>query len=67
MADLSFKSCPRCSAGYLKAVSERTGGFSCGKAALGAVLIGPLGLVAGAAGKKKVTYQCSKCGYLVEG
>lgn len=67
MADLNFKKCPRCQAGYLKAISERTGGFSGGKAVLGAVIAGPLGLAAGALGKKKVTYQCSKCGYLVEG
>ena len=66
MADFSFKPCPRCKQGYLKAISERTGGFSGGKAALGAFLVGPIGLAAGAFGKKKVQYQCSRCGYIVE-
>lgn len=67
MADLNFKACPKCRIGYLRSVGERTGGFSGGKAALGAVLLGPIGLAAGALGKKKVMYQCQKCGYTVEG
>ena len=52
--------------GHLRSISERTGGFSGGKAALGAVVFGPIGLAAGAFGKKKVMYQCQKCGYTVE-
>jgi len=52
--------------GYLQAVGERTGGFSGGKALVGAVLVGPIGLAAGALGKKKTTYQCNRCGYTVE-
>lgn len=64
--DLNYKTCPKCFIGHLTAVSERTGGFSGGKAALGAVLLGPIGLAAGALGKKKVTYQCNRCGYTVE-
>ena len=64
--DMSFQPCPRCGIGYLQAVGERTGGFSGGKAALGAILAGPIGLAAGALGKKKVTYRCSRCGYTVE-
>ena len=64
--DLSFQSCPRCHIGYLQPVGERTGGFSGGKAALGAVIAGPIGLAAGAFGKRKVTYQCNHCGYTVE-
>lgn len=67
MADLNFKTCPKCRRGYLRAVGERTGGFSGGKAALGAVLLGPIGIAAGALGKKKTMYQCNKCGYTVEG
>lgn len=67
MADLNFKPCPKCHHGYLRSVGERTGGFSGGKAALGAVLLGPIGIAAGALGKKKVMYQCQKCGYTVEG
>lgn len=67
MANLDFKPCPKCRIGYLRPIGERTGGFSGGKAALGAALLGPLGLAAGALGKKKVQYQCQKCGYIVEG
>lgn len=66
MADMNFKPCPKCHTGYLRAVSERKGGFSGGKAVAGAILLGPLGIAAGALGKKKVMYQCSKCGYMVE-
>lgn len=41
-------------------------GFSVGKAALGAVLLGPVGLVGGALGKKKQFYRCGKCGFHYE-
>ena len=64
--DLNFTTCPKCRIGYLRAVSERTGGFSGGKALAGAVLAGPIGLAAGALGKKKITYCCNRCGYMVE-
>lgn len=57
--------CP-CCGGLLRSISERTGGFSVGKAAIGGILLGPVGLVGGALGKKKTTYQCSRCGYTVE-
>lgn len=43
--------------------STRNEGFSAGKAALGAVALGPLGLAAGALGKKKHVYYCGNCGY----
>ena len=66
MANMNFMPCPKCRVGYLRAVSERKGGFSGGKAVAGAILLGPLGLAAGALGKKKTTYQCNKCGYFVE-
>ena len=62
--DLLF--CPICHIGMMRAVSERKGGFSGGKAVTGAILLGPLGLAAGALGKKKTTYQCSNCGYIIE-
>ena len=64
--DYSYQSCPKCRMGYLKAVGERTGGFSGGKAALGAVIAGPIGLAAGALGRKKTMYQCNRCGYTIE-
>lgn len=38
-------------------------GFSVGKAAVGAVLLGPIGLVGGALGKKKQCYYCGNCGF----
>ena len=64
--DLNFTVCPSCYLGTMHAVSERTGGFSGGKAALGAVIAGPIGLAAGALGKKKILYRCDKCGYSIE-
>ena len=65
-ANLESQICPKCKMGFLHSVSERTGGFSAGKAVLGAVIAGPIGLAAGALGKKKTTYVCSNCGYAVE-
>lgn len=44
-------------------IDESKKGFSVGKAAVGAVLLGPVGLVGGALGKKKHYYYCSKCGF----
>jgi len=64
--NLNLTSCPKCRIGYLQSIGERKSGFSGGKAALGAFLVGPVGLAAGALGKKKVTYQCNRCGYTVE-
>lgn len=58
--------CPKCYMGMLEAISERTGGFSAGKAAIGAVVAEPIGLAAGVLGKKKTTYRCPRCGYTVE-
>lgn len=63
MSDCVF--CPKCRT-IMKQESERTGGFSGGKAVLGAVIAGPIGIAAGALGKRKVTYRCAKCGYVVE-
>ena len=64
--DYSFTSCPKCGIGYMKAIGQRTGGFSGGKAVLGAVIAGPVGLAAGALGRKKTLYQCSRCNYTIE-
>ena len=66
MANKAPLVCPKCGKGFMKSIGERTGGFSGGKAVVGAVLLGPIGLAAGALGKKKVTYQCQKCGYTME-
>lgn len=38
-------------------------GFSVGKAAVGGFLLGPVGLLGGALGKKKIWYACGKCGF----
>ena len=46
-----------------KLVDVSKKGFSVGKAAVGAVLLGPIGLVGGALGKKKQCYYCGKCGF----
>ncbi len=60
-----LKMCPKCS-GYMYPISERKGGFSGGKAVAGAILAGPIDIAAGALGKRKVLYQCDKCGYTLE-
>ena len=46
-----------------KLVDTSKKGFSVGKAAAGAVLLGPVGLVGGALGKKRQSYYCGKCGF----
>lgn len=61
-----YSPCPKCGIGYMEPIGERTGGFSGGKAVVGAVIAGPIGLAAGALGKKKTTYHCKKCGYTIE-
>ena len=56
--------CPMCGDLYhWKFAGTDNKGFSAGKAAVGAVALGPLGLAAGALGKKKRTYYCSNCGF----
>lgn len=57
--------CPKCKRPMIP-ISERTGGFSGGKAVIGAVVAGPIGIAAGALGKKRTLYRCSNCGYTVE-
>ena len=51
--------CPRCRSAHLRSDRE---GFRGGQAAVGAVLLGPLGLLAGTAGSKGVVMSCLKCG-----
>lgn len=49
--------CPMCGEkAQWKLVDTTNKGFSVGKVAAGAVLLGPLGLVGGALGKKKQCY-----------
>ena len=44
-------------------VDKSKKGYSVGKAAVGAVLLGPVGLVGGALGKKVECYACGSCGF----
>ena len=56
--------CPMCNEILKwKKVDEGKKGFSVGKAAAGAILLGPIGLVGGALGKKKAYYCCGNCGF----
>lgn len=59
-------SCPSCNAAGFKQIDTNKKGFSVGKAAAGAVLLGPLGLLGGGLGKKHVTMHCSVCGFTHE-
>ena len=56
--------CPICGekAGWV-IIDEDKKGFSGGKALFGGILLGPIGVAAGALGKKKKTYYCKKCGF----
>lgn len=51
--------CPKCGSTSLQA---RKKGVSVGKAVTGALLVGPLGLVAGGIGMNKVEIVCLNCG-----
>ena len=56
--------CPMCgSLEQWKKVDTEKKGFSVGKAAIGGILLGPVGLIGGALGKTKVYYCCGKCGF----
>lgn len=52
--------CPRCGSKQLLPDKK---GFSFGKAAVGGVLLGPLGLALGVHGRKKIKLTCLSCGY----
>jgi len=51
--------CPKCGSTNLTA---NTKGFGLGKAAVGGVLLGPVGLLGGLVGSKKAVFICLKCG-----
>ncbi|MBQ2793822.1 MAG: hypothetical protein IJC80_06155 [Clostridia bacterium] len=56
--------CPICGESInWKKVDQQNKGFSVGKAVVGEILFGPVGLIGGALGKKKVYYYCGKCGF----
>lgn len=52
--------CPRCKARNAYHASGK--GFGLGKAAVGGILLGPVGLLGGLFGSKKLVIQCIKCG-----
>lgn len=52
--------CPKCSSTQISAGDK---GFGLGKAAAGGLLLGPVGLLGGLIGSKKVYVTCLKCGY----
>ena len=58
--DKEYIFCPKCLSTHIHSEQK---GFSGGKALVGAVIAGPLGLLAGTIGSKKVSLTCQKCGY----
>ena len=52
--------CPKCGSTSLSANKK---GFGVGKAVVGAAIVGPIGLVAGNKGAKKVYVTCLNCGH----
>ena len=51
--------CPKC---FSTSVQPFKKGFGIGKAAVGTLLVGPLGLLGGAIGKNKIQMHCLMCG-----
>lgn len=51
--------CPRCGSAQITAKNK---GFGLGKAAVGGLLLGPVGLLGGMIGSKKIKVVCLKCG-----
>lgn len=57
---MSGLKCPKCKSAHT-AIDRQ--GFGAKKAVMGAVIAGPLGLVAGAINKNKVKNSCGACGH----
>ncbi len=59
--------CPRCGNFWGKDTETSGAGNTLGKAVVGALLLGPIGAVGGAAfGNKTIVYSCRKCGFTKE-
>lgn len=57
-------SCPMCGeTKKWKQIDNSKKGFSVGKAVVGGFLLGPVGLLGGALGKRKAYYYCGNCGF----
>lgn len=52
--------CPKCNSTAIHAGKK---GFGVGKALVGTVLVGPIGLFAGGIGMKKIKLTCLNCGH----
>jgi tellurium resistance protein TerD len=52
--------CPKCRSTQIAAGNQ---GFGLGKAAVGGLLLGPVGLLGGMIGSKKIEITCLKCGH----
>jgi len=51
--------CPECGSNSIR-IDQK--GFSLGKAAVGGILLGPVGLLGGMIGRKKIEFICQSCG-----
>ncbi|MBR0599024.1 hypothetical protein [Sinanaerobacter chloroacetimidivorans] len=58
--DYDVIKCPQCGSTQIHASNK---GFGLGKAAIGGIALGPVGLLGGFAGSQKVMITCLQCGH----